>query len=129
MLNIANFLSQNFPHQQQQYISPFTANGYCVENIRANVAAVTNQLVHPWCAKHAQREDLFELSREVQIASEEVKHMTCGKLQIIAEQIRFLQEQVISTYLDDCYNFKSSPLFSSMETTLIRHSRMIVPAI
>ena len=32
MLNIANFLSQDFPHQQQQYISPFTADGYCVEN-------------------------------------------------------------------------------------------------
>ena len=32
MLNIANFLSQNFPHQQQQYISPFTADEYCVEN-------------------------------------------------------------------------------------------------
>ena len=32
MFNIANFLSQNFPHQQQQYISPFTADGYCVEN-------------------------------------------------------------------------------------------------
>ena len=31
-LNIANFLSLNFPHQQQQYISPFTADGYCVEN-------------------------------------------------------------------------------------------------
>ena len=32
MLNIANFLSQNFQHQQQQYVSPFTADGYCVEN-------------------------------------------------------------------------------------------------
>ena len=36
MLNIANFLSQIFPQQQQQqmdgYKSAFTADGYCVEN-------------------------------------------------------------------------------------------------
>ena len=36
MLNIANFLSQILPQQQQQqmdgYKSAFTADGYCVEN-------------------------------------------------------------------------------------------------
>ena len=45
-------------------------------------------------AKKATPTDLIELAREVQRADEEVRHVASGKLQIIAEQIRFLQEQV-----------------------------------
>ena len=45
-------------------------------------------------AKKATPADLVELAKEVQRADEEVRHVASGKLQIIAEQIRFLQEQV-----------------------------------
>ena len=50
--------------------------------------------MHAWSTKHAQPSDLVELAKEVQRANEEVKHTASGKLQIIVEQIRFLQEQV-----------------------------------
>lgn len=53
----------------------------------------TRQLVNPRSAKKATPSDLIELAREVQRADEEVRHVASGKLQIIAEQIRFLQEQ------------------------------------
>ena len=54
----------------------------------------TRQLVNPKSARKAQAGDLIELAKEVQRADEEVRHVASGKLQIIAEQIRFLQEQV-----------------------------------
>lgn len=55
---------------------------------------ITKQLVNSRSAKKATPADLVELAREVQRADEEVRHVASGKLQIIAEQIRFLQEQV-----------------------------------
>ena len=53
----------------------------------------TRQLVNPKSAKKAQAGDLIELAKEVQRTDEEVSHVALGKLQIIAVQIRFLQEQ------------------------------------
>ena len=53
----------------------------------------TRQLVDPKSAKKAQARDLIELAKEVQRTDEEVSHVASGKLQIIAVQIRFLQEQ------------------------------------
>jgi len=54
---------------------------------------ITKHLVSARAAKKATPSDLVELAREVQRADEEVRHVASGKLQIIAEQIRFLQEQ------------------------------------
>ena len=58
-------------------------------------------------AKKATPADLVELAKEVQRADEEVRHVASGKLQIIAEQIRFLQEQVMqyNLYLLTVMNF------------------------
>ncbi|KAK3927431.1 hypothetical protein KUF71_015716 [Frankliniella fusca] len=37
--------------------------------------------------------DLVELAREIQLADNTVRSTACGKLQVIAEQVRFLQQQ------------------------------------
>jgi len=50
-------------------------------------------LVNPKSAKKAQAQDIIALAKEVQRADEEVRHVASGKLQVIAEQIRFLQQQ------------------------------------
>ena len=55
----------------------------------------TKQLVNPFATKHSVPSDLVALAQEVNRADESVRSMAGGKLQIIAEQIRFLQEQVI----------------------------------
>lgn len=61
---------------------------------------ITKQLVNSRSAKKATPADLVELAKEVQRSDEEVRHVASGKLQIIAEQIRFLQEQA-KRVLDD----------------------------
>ena len=60
-----------------------------------DTSSATKQLVNPREVKKAGHSDLIELAREVQNADEEVRHTACGKLQMIAEQMRFLQQQVI----------------------------------
>jgi len=56
-------------------------------------ASVSQQLVSTYRTNRAGHTDLVQLAQEVQRADEEVKHMACGKLQMIAEQMRFLQQQ------------------------------------
>ena len=57
-------------------------------------SSVTNSLINSYAVKKVMPNDLIALAVEVQRADEEVRHMVSGKLQIIAEQIRFLQDQV-----------------------------------
>lgn len=40
-------------------------------------------------------DDLVELARQIQTADVQVKNNACGKLMVIAEQIRFLQQQAM----------------------------------
>ena len=54
----------------------------------------TKQLVDPKAVKKASRMDLVELAEEVQKADSYTRCVASNKLQVIAEQIRFLQEQV-----------------------------------
>lgn len=56
----------------------------------------TKQLVNPRAAKKASAFDLIALAKEVQKADTFVKATAGSKLQIIAEQIRFLQQQARS---------------------------------
>lgn len=56
-------------------------------------SSATKQLVNPYLVRKAEHSDLVALASEVQRADEEVRHVASGKLQVIAEQIRFLQEQ------------------------------------
>ena len=53
----------------------------------------TKMLVNPYKAKRSTHMDLVELATEVQQSHETVRNVAGGKLQMIAEQIRFLQEQ------------------------------------
>lgn len=59
----------------------------------------TRQLVDPRAVKKASPSDLVELAREVQKADSFVKATASSKLQIIAEQIKFLQQQVCCYFL------------------------------
>ncbi len=54
----------------------------------------TKQLVNPYSVKKASPYDLVELAKEVQKADSFVKATAGSKLQMIAEQIKFLQQQV-----------------------------------
>lgn len=55
--------------------------------------AASGIIVNQFKATHSVPSDLVELATEVQRADESVRSMAGGKLTIIAEQIRFLQEQ------------------------------------
>uniref|UniRef100_T2M5U2 Uncharacterized protein C1orf50 n=1 Tax=Hydra vulgaris TaxID=6087 RepID=T2M5U2_HYDVU len=56
-------------------------------------SCVTSLLVNSRAVNKARPDDLIALATEVQRADEGVRHIASNKLQIIAEQIRFLQEQ------------------------------------
>ena len=56
---------------------------------------VGRQLVDPWTVRrHNDPMDLVELARQVQTADQFVRATTSGKLQVIVDTIRHLQEQV-----------------------------------
>ena len=67
-----------------------TSDSMLVERKKApnGVALVNSYRV----GKHSPT-DLVELAREIQLADNTVRSTACGKLQVIAEQVRFLQEQ------------------------------------
>lgn len=54
---------------------------------------VSQQLVSSYRVNKAGPSDLIELAKEVQRADEDIKNVASGKLQMIAEQMRFLQQQ------------------------------------
>jgi len=54
-----------------------------------------SQLVNAWAVRHHHDPmDLVSLAREVQQADQFVRATTAGKLQVVVDQIRMLQEQV-----------------------------------
>ena len=58
-------------------------------------ASIGRQLVSAWAVRrHHDPMDLVSLAREVQQADQFVRATTAGKLQVIVDQIRLLQEQV-----------------------------------
>ena len=57
-------------------------------------ASVSKHLVNSRKVNKAGPSDLVELAKEVQRADSDVRNVACGKLQMIAEQMKFLQQQV-----------------------------------
>lgn len=58
-------------------------------------SSVGSQLVNAWAVRrHHDPMDLVSLAREVQQADQFVRATTAGKLQVVVDQIRMLQEQV-----------------------------------
>lgn len=51
------------------------------------------ELINPFRTGRHDPTDLVELAREIQLADNTVRSTACGKLQVIAEQVRFLQQQ------------------------------------
>lgn len=52
-------------------------------------------LVDPARVRKRAPDDLVELAQQIQNANVQVKNNACGKLMVIAEQIRFLQQQAM----------------------------------
>nr|CAD7411148.1 unnamed protein product [Timema cristinae] len=57
-------------------------------------------LVNAFRVARSEPSDLVELAKEIQKADTLVRSTTCGKLQVIAEQVRFLQEQARRVLLE-----------------------------
>lgn len=61
--------------------------------VERNKAPKGCELVNPFRTGRHSPSDLVELAREIQLADNTVRATACGKLQVIAEQVRFLQQQ------------------------------------
>lgn len=61
--------------------------------------SISGELVDPRAVRrHNDPMDLVELAHTVQQADKFLRATTGGKLQVIVDQIRFLQQQVLSLY-------------------------------
>lgn len=61
--------------------------------VERNTAPDGIHLVNPFLVANHESTDLVELAKQIQTADAMVKATACSKLSIIAEQIRFLQQQ------------------------------------
>ncbi|XP_014610772.1 PREDICTED: uncharacterized protein C1orf50 homolog isoform X2 [Polistes canadensis] len=74
--------------------------------VERNNAPQGLQLVDPNSVTKSSKEDLVVLAREIQKADSFVKANACNKLQVIAEQMKFLRKQAENILLEVNQNMK-----------------------
>ncbi|GAB1867048.1 hypothetical protein CAJAP_08127 [Camponotus japonicus] len=74
--------------------------------VERNILPQGISLINPTAVAKSSRQDLIALVTEIEKADMYIKANTCNKLQVIAEQIRFLQKQAESILLEAEQNVK-----------------------
>lgn len=77
--------------------------GFLVER---NTEPQGTQLTNPFAVAKCESTDLVELAREIQKADGTIRAAVCSKLQMIAEQVHFLQQQAHKVLLEAKENLK-----------------------